>query len=260
MDSNTDNSSKAVKIRNLTVGEGIPKLCVPVTANAYDDIIESIVNICGEYEDIVDLIEFRADYYEDIADIEKTKKLLKDIRKSAGEMPILFTFRTSDEGGEKEISEREYENLIREIVETKAADAVDVEIMRGTEIFAKIVESAHKSGVRVIASNHDFYKTPDVESMVGVLKKMQDNGADIAKIAVMPNNVSDVLKLLEASHIADEGLAIPIVTISMGKTGAISRLAGEGFGSAITFGVADKASAPGQMAAGQLKAALQMLH
>ena len=39
----------------------------------------------------------------------------------------------------------------------------------------------------------------------------------------------------------------PAITMSMGKDGVISRLCGEVFGSCVTFGSHEKASAPGQM-------------
>ncbi len=68
---------------------------------------------------------------------------------------------------------------------------------------------------------------------------MQELGADLPKIAVMPQNEKDVLVLLEATNemfkiYADR----PIITMSMSGMGVISRLCGEIFGSALTFGAA----------------------
>ncbi len=90
---------------------------------------------------------------------------------------------------------------------------------------------------------------------------MQQLGADITKIAVMPQNKKDVLTLLCATEqmqcqYADR----PFVTMSMGSIGSISRIAGEIFGSAITFGAVQKSSAPGQIKAKKLKQMLQMIH
>jgi len=48
--------------------------------------------------------------------------------------------------------------------------------------------------------------------------------------------------------------------MSMAGTGVISRLAGEAFGSALTFGAATKASAPGQIPVNELKQVLDILH
>lgn len=93
-------------------------------------------------------------------------------------------------------------------------------------------------------SNHDFHKTPAAEEIVQRLRKMQELGADIPKIALMPQNKADVLTLLSATLEMQERYADrPIITMSMAKTGVISRLSGEVFGSAATFGAVKKASA-----------------
>lgn len=90
---------------------------------------------------------------------------------------------------------------------------------------------------------------------------MQELGADIPKIAVMPNSKKDVLVLLAATEeMSSEYADRPIITMSMAGTGVISRLCGEVFGSALTFGAAKKASAPGQMEVNNLETVLQLLH
>ena len=48
--------------------------------------------------------------------------------------------------------------------------------------------------------------------------------------------------------------------MSMAKAGVISRLAGEVFGSAATFGAVKKASAPGQISVNDLRTVLTILH
>jgi 3-dehydroquinate dehydratase-1 len=52
----------------------------------------------------------------------------------------------------------------------------------------------------------------------------------------------------------------PVVTMSMSPLGAVSRLVGEAFGSALTFGSAGPSSAPGQLPANELQTALDILH
>jgi len=90
---------------------------------------------------------------------------------------------------------------------------------------------------------------------------MQDMGADIAKIAVMPNSTTDVLTLLIATAEMFERYADrPLITISMSPRGVITRLTGELFGSAATFGSVDKTSAPGQIPVTELAALLTKLH
>ena len=172
-----------------------------------------------------------------------------------------MTFRTSKEGGEKAIEDEVYADINIKAAQTGYVDMVDVEVFTGDEIVKKIIDGAHAAGVKVVASNHDFFKTPDKDDIVGRLRKMQDLGADIPKIAVMPQNKKDVLTLLAATEeMANEYADRPIITMSMAGTGVISRLAGEVFGSALTFGAAAKASAPGQMGVQDLKQVLTLLH
>ena len=83
---------------------------------------------------------------------------------------------------------------------------------------------------------------------------MQELGCDLAKAAVMPQTEKDVLTLLEATlEMKEEHPRTPVITMSMGAMGAITRSGGGRFGSAVTFGTAGPASAPGQLPAELLK-------
>ena len=93
------------------------------------------------------------------------------------------------------------------------------------------------------------------------MRKMQELGADISKIAVMPQSTEDVLTLLSATEEMRRCYADrPVITMSMAATGVISRVCGEVFGSSMTFGAAKKASAPGQMGIEDLTTVLGLLH
>ncbi|MBE6068789.1 MAG: type I 3-dehydroquinate dehydratase [Clostridium lundense] len=247
-----------VKIKNIVLGDGIPKICVPISAKTKEEIIEEAVSFKNIH---VDVVEWRVDWFNDAFDIEKVKDVLKDLVLALNNIPLLFTFRTSKEGGEKAIDSKTYAELNKAVATTGLVDMVDVEAFTGDEIVKDIIKSAHRSGVKVVASNHDFGKTPSKDDIIYRLRKMQDLGADIPKIAVMPKSKLDVLELLEATVIMSEKYADrPIITMSMSGMGAISRLAGEVFGSALTFGAAKKASAPGQMGAEDLYDGLQLIH
>ncbi|EBF1872566.1 type I 3-dehydroquinate dehydratase, partial [Salmonella enterica] len=140
-------------------------------------------------------------------------------------------------------------------------DMIDLELFTGDDEVKATVDYAHQHNVAVIMSNHDFHKTPAAEEIVQRLRKMQELGADIPKIAVMPQTKADVLTLLTATVEMQERYADrPIITMSMSKTGVISRLAGEVFGSAATFGAVKKASAPGQISVADLRTVLTILH
>ena len=247
-----------VKVRNIEIGAGIPKICVPIVGVTREEILAAAENIKSTKADVV---EWRVDWYEDIFDFTKTEATMQALREVIGEMPILFTFRTSKEGGEKAIETGDYVKLNQNAAKTGLIDLVDVEAFTGDEAVKAVVETAHANGVKVIASNHDFHKTPEKEEIVSRLRKMQELGADIPKIAVMPQNKKDVLTLLAATEeMVSEYADRPIITMSMSGTGVISRLCGEVFGSALTFGAVGKVSAPGQMGIEDLTTVLGLLH
>lgn len=249
---------KTVKIRTIEIGSGIPKICVPIVGASEKEILSGADEI---KDSAADLVEWRADWYDGVFDINRTETILKELRKILGELPILFTFRTLKEGGRKSIGTEVYVELNRKIVRTGMADLLDVEAFTGDDAVREIIKTAHEFGVKTVASNHDFHKTPPRQEILSRLKKMQEMGADIAKIAVMPQSGKDVLTLLAATEeMVSEYAEIPIITMSMEGTGVLSRISGEVFGSAVTFGCVGRASAPGQMNAGDLKTVLGVLH
>ena len=247
-----------VIVRNVKIGEGIPKICVPIVGVTRENIIEEAKAL---HNIPADVAEWRADWFENVFDFNEVEKILRELRKTLGEIPLLFTFRTSGEGGEKEIERNAYVKLNKLVTKTGFIDIIDIEVFTGDSIVKEMIEQAHGCGVKVIASNHDFNGTPEKDVIVGRLRRMQELGADIPKIAVMPGNKKDVLTLLSATReMAEEYADRPISTMSMSGNGVISRLSGEIFGSAMTFGAAKKASAPGQMGVEDLRQVLQILH
>jgi 3-dehydroquinate dehydratase-1 len=247
-----------IKIKNIIIGEGPPKIIVPIVGKTQTEIVEKARSF-GELA--IDLVEWRVDFFEDALETEKVISALGALRSVLPEMPLLFTFRTKKEGGEKEISMTDYITLNKAVAETGMVDLVDVEIFSGDDVVRQNMANLHEAGVKVIASNHEFHKTPDRDELISRLCKMQDMGADILKVAVMPTSKADVLELLSATNtMYNEHATRPLVTMSMAATGVISRLAGEVFGSSMTFGAVGQVSAPGQIPVEQLKTVLDIIH
>ena len=211
-----------VKIRNVEIGSGIPKICVPIVGVTKEDILAE----AKSFDNIpVDVVEWRVDWFENVFDFSKVKDTLRDLRAVLGDTPLLMTFRTSKEGGEKSIEIDDYAMFNIKVAETGYVDLIDVEVFTGDDVVKKVIAGAHNAGVKVIASNHDFNKTPDKDDIISRLRKMQDLGADILKIAVMPTNKKDVLTLLAATEeMYSDYAERPIITMSMDGTGVISRL------------------------------------
>lgn len=236
---------KQIRVRGLTFGDGIPKICVPLTARNRKELEQQTgaVLLCP-----CDMVEWRADFFEETGQSDWLEGTLVYLRKMLGNLPILFTFRTAGEGGERSVPLEEYDALNERAAACGLADLVDLELNRGEERMRRMAERLHSLGCRVIGSYHDFSGTPGQGEIVEILCRMQSLGADITKAAVMPRSEEDVATLFAASvqmkrRCADR----PYITMSMGRLGAISRLAGALTGSAVTFATAGKASAPGQM-------------
>ena len=247
-----------IKVRDIEIGAGAPKIIVPIVGVTKEDIL----NEAKTFDSIpVDVVEWRVDWFEHVFEFDKVEDVLKELRTVLGNIPLLLTFRTKKEGGEKVIDTKDYKELNLRAAKTGYVDFIDVEIFTGDDVVREIIDGAHAAGVRVIASNHDFFKTPAKSDIIYRLRKMQDMGADIPKIAVMPQSKRDVLTLLCATEeMVTDYADRPIITMSMAGTGVISRLCGEVFGSSMTFGAAKKASAPGQMGVNDLNTVLDLLH
>lgn len=249
---------RVVKVRNVAIGDGIPKICAPLVGKTLIELLKE-VNYLKELP--LDLVEWRADFYEDSLDIDKVKTALQEIRKVLMNIPIIFTFRSLKEGGEKEVTREYYIKLNKEIIRTKLIDIVDIELFNEKKYIEDIVSMAKENGVAIILSSHDFEKTPSKDEMLDNFQRAASLGAHIFKLAVMPNSTEDVINLLDATRIMKEGYSnIPIITMAMGNRGLISRISGEIFGSAITFGAGKEVSAPGQISVEELRHIIDTIH
>lgn len=246
-----------VIVKNCAIGAGRPKIVAPILAPTREDILKEAQNMRSIP---VDVVEWRIDWYEDVFCSQSLTETARLLQEALGEIPLLVTFRTAKEGGEKDIAPQDYCRMLVELCQAGAADLVDVELFMGEEIFRAIAAAAHEKGIKVLSSNHEWTSTPEQEVIVARLRRMRELGADIPKIAVTPTCNRDVITLLSATEEMSRTADCPIVTMSMRGMGVISRLVGESVGSAMTFGAAAKASAPGQVGVQELSAVLDTIH
>ncbi|HVI51665.1 MAG TPA: type I 3-dehydroquinate dehydratase [Candidatus Sulfotelmatobacter sp.] len=252
-------TTKPLVIKNLAIGEGKPKTIVPITAtNAAD--VKTYAEMVGK-EQGIDIIEFRVDFLDIALNADAVAELSKEVAALVNNKPVLLTFRTKAEGGITAIEDKAYGDFYSTIVKKGGADMIDVELVRNEDVVRRIVKEAHEAKVPVVMSNHDFHNTAPVKELVRRFQRMQDLGADILKLAAMPHDAGDVLNLLAATwEMHSRHTERPMITMSMGGTGAVSRLTGELFGSAATFGMVGQASAPGQIDVHALQSVLDTIH
>ena len=249
---------KPVQVGNLEIGAGIPKICVPITGKTREEILDQARKIAMAGPD---LVEWRGDFYEDIQDYACLRELFIAMFDILGQIPLLFTFRTDREGGSRQISTENYVNLNKMVSEIEKLAMIDVEVFMDCPKMRELISEIHKNGKVVIGSHHRFDLTPSRSDMIAILKTLEDNGADIVKLAVMPKTEEDVNNLIQATREAVcHELSRPAVTMSMGTLGVASRITGETFGSSITFGCVGRSSAPGQVPLETLRRELNCLH
>jgi 3-dehydroquinate dehydratase-1 len=250
---------RTVKIRDVVIGEGRPKTIVPITGATADEAIAQARTIGASAQ--TDVAEFRVDFLDIALDAGQLAALGPKIVEQLHGKPLIVTFRTKAEGGNKPIADPDYAMLYDTLLKAHFADLIDVEMFLSETVVRRLVAAAHQAGAFVVMSSHDFSATPPAAELVARLRRQQELGADILKLAMMPRDPGDVLELLRATwEMASRYAERPMMTMSMGGTGVVSRLAGEIFGSAMSFGMIGRASAPGQVEVDRLSGVLNLIH
>ena len=248
--------SAYIRKKGYSIGER-PLVCVPVVAGQKEEIIAQVRQLAGER---AQMIEWRVDWFQEAGDMQKVLEVLHTLQKLCRHTLLLVTYRSKNQGGEGTFSKEHIAQLLIALAESGDADLLDAEyfeLERAEELFQRI----HGSGTLIVASHHNFKETPSVLEMGSLLRQMQSSGADIVKLAVMPRRQTDVAELLlTTAQFKEQYPDTPLITMSMGSMGVVSRICGESFGSCVTFGAGEKASAPGQMDRHALAQVLMLLH
>lgn len=244
-------------IKGKIIGKGKPLVCVPVMESSKEEILRETRRL---EEAHTEMIEWRVDAFENVESPNAIREILNEMKHIIKESILVYTFRSKNQGGCKALSAADIYDIHQVAAESDVVDFIDVEYFEAKNP-QKEIAMLREMGVYVIASHHDFEQTPDTEVIRMLLEQIRESGADVVKLAVMPQNMWDVLHLLEETNRFHENHPdYPLITMSMGAKGGISRVAGEFFGSCVTFGAGGQASAPGQLPVKQLEEILHILH
>lgn len=244
-------------IKGKIIGKGKPLVCVPVMESSKEEILRETRRL---EEAHTEMIEWRVDAFENVESPNAIREILNEMKHIIKESILVYTFRSKNQGGCKALSAADIYDIHQVAAELDVVDFIDVEYFEAKNP-QKEIAMLREMGAYVIASHHDFEQTPDTEVIRMLLEQIRESGADVVKLAVMPQNMWDVLHLLEETNRFHENHPdYPLITMSMGAKGGISRVAGEFFGSCVTFGAGGQASAPGQLPVKQLEEILHILH
>jgi 3-dehydroquinate dehydratase-1 len=243
-------------IRGIEFGGPNPLFCIPLVAKTLTELLAQ-AKVAHDLH--TDIVEWRADSYEDFSE-DAIVHGADALRKALPRQLILFTPRARLEGGAREIALKSRLSCIHRLLSSASIDLVDIELSSGPATVAEVIDAAHESSKHVIVSFHDFEKTPVNEFLSEKISAMIHQRADVAKIACMPRNPEDVLRLLEVTLAARRAFpSTALCTISMGGLGVLSRVAGFLYGSDMTFAAGAASSAPGQVPIAEARALTDLL-
>ena len=217
------------------------RICVPLRAETFGELERAIASAAQ----VADIIEIRLDALREQELPVAQQHLDKLILQS--KVPVIVTFRPSEQGGYRELSIAERRQFWNVAGRTQNA-LFDIEKdLCASEPPLDIDWS------RVICSHHDFTGVPeDINRLYG---ELASTPARILKLAVQANDIVDCLPVFHALERASlEGREI--IALAMGDAGLPTRVLGPSRGSFLTYAPihTERATAPGQVTAERLKA------
>jgi 3-dehydroquinate dehydratase-1 len=251
--------NKPIELNGQPIAGGkFPLICTPLVGRTLDKLMAELAVVLPKKPDV---LEWRVDYFEQIGDAALVIAAAVAIKKAAVDIPLLFTRRSTMEGGEKiALSEEQVIAMYTAVCESKSIDLIDYEMANDAANIVRVRDAAKANGIKLVLSFHNFSYTPGLETLAAKFLTADQLGADVAKVAVMPRDLDDVLTLLTATREASKKLHIPLISMSMGPLGALTRMIGGAFGSSLSFAVGAAASAPGQVPIEDLNTVLSIVN
>ena len=243
--------ARGFRIGSKWFGRDRPVVCVPLVATTAANALALAAQAAPHAPDA---LELRADHL-----AERTPDAIAALLPRLAEygVPILFTNRAAREGGAQGGDEDTRIATLLAVIASGVPALVDLELATAPALRERVIAAGKQHGVPIILSSHDFAATPPDEELLARLAAMAEAGADAAKLALMPRDAGDAVRLLTLCHAATSApAALPLAAMSMGPLGVITRVIGHRSGSALTFAAltAGGGSAPGQLTLAELRA------
>jgi 3-dehydroquinate dehydratase-1 len=252
------NITRLIEVQGKPLGGGtLPIIITPLVGKTAEAILEEVAAIVPKKPD---LLEWRIDFFAAIGDAKAVVDTALAIRKASGGISVLLTRRNVTEGGNAiPIDEAAVVAMYTAACQAQCVEVIDYELSNAPADLKHLRVVSAANGVAMIMSYHNFQMTPDAATLDSKFVAAERLGADVAKVAVMPKTEQDVLTLLAATDTARQKVGVPLISMSMGGVGSLSRIMGWVYGSAATFAVGKSSSAPGQIAIEDLRTALAIV-
>ena len=248
--------SKELIIKGHRLSSEKMTVCVPIVSSNSDSIILEVNNAVFAG---AKMIELRADMFDMLLEGDDLLSLLEKIAQICTNTIVLFTIRTSIEGGNAEIDDATLCDILKMVSSSSFVDMIDIEVTHLANANL-LVKSIKNDGVFVVASHHNFGETYNRQKLLTIYNMLYESGADVLKVAMMPQSKEDVLRLMTVTE--EAGRLYPdrlFIAISMGQLGQVSRFAGISCGSAVSFAALEQNSAPGQLGFAEMQHILEII-
>ncbi|HFU3984428.1 TPA: type I 3-dehydroquinate dehydratase [Streptococcus suis] len=221
------------------------RIVVPIMPRNLEEVEAIDVGRLSE----ADLIEWRADYLPK----EEILTVAPAIFEKCNGKEVIFTVRTTREGGHLDLADQEYVDLIKEVAAIYQPDYIDFEYYSYQSVFDQMLEFPN-----LILSYHNFDETP--ANYLEIMSELTSLSPAVVKMAVLANSEQDVLDVMNYTRgFKTLNAEQTFATIAMGELGKITRIAGVITGSCWTFASLDEVSAPGQMSLANTRKFLEIL-
>jgi 3-dehydroquinate dehydratase / shikimate dehydrogenase len=166
-------------------------------------------------------------------------------------LPAIVTIRLVTEGGQYRGEESHRLRLFQTAIQT-GANFIDIEWLawtQNTDWHRPILELCKTHGCKLILSRHDFAGRFAQQGFEKTVEELRSTPAgDILKIVWTPSTVVDAIDALHLTQEQADRNDRPLLALTMGQFGQLSRLLGAKFGQPFTFATlpGDGGTAPGQ--------------
>lgn len=250
-------SFKPLVTSNGPITTSAAALCLPLMAKTGELLLTEIRQAKALR---VDMLEWRVDALQSLQASADLFSLAAQVRHEAHGLPLILTLRSAAEGGGATgLSDSARADLLLALVPYAKPEFIDIELAMAPSDFLRVQAACRAAAIQLIVSSHDFKRTASQDRLLSSFMRAKELGADVSKLAAHPNDFDDVLRLMTVTRQAATQLDIPVIGISMGELGVVSRVFATECGSALTFVAGSEASAPGQLALARYRQLRQLL-
>jgi 3-dehydroquinate dehydratase/shikimate dehydrogenase len=226
------------QFRRRKVLFGRERICVVIAERTADAALKALRQTLKHSR----TAELRMDWMRSNAELDRLIMRLRVDRKKAC---VIATMRRRAAGG-KYFGDVHDQMLWLRLAAECGCAWCDVEVESAERLDQYGLDELRQVGAQVMISFHDFRGTP--RDLKAVMRRLVRCGGDAIKIAAHARTIGDSVRVLATVQRKRNVVAVP-----MGEVGLPARILALRAGSALAYAAADRATAPGQLSADEMR-------